>query len=356
MPNYRGKRPGTRRIVLWAKLAGETKSRPHEWVIEGRKRDGDAFEARKRIELGEKQRIELRTAPTFSAFLADHYGPHAKRHLKASTWRVRKFQLASLEEHLGTIKLSELALSDIERLKSARAAKVEASTVNNELRVLRTVLNYAKALGVAVPEIRWKRLPVRGKGRVRVWTAEQVQALFASARATAPEMVPLLVFLLNTGCRKGEAIACEWSWIDFEADLIRIPSNAYWQPKSNRPREVPLGDAVRAALAGPRKHERWVFPSILGGRYSEFPKDVFGRVRRAAGLDGGPHTTRHTFASHFLAETKDLKLLAEVLGHSHTKVTEIYAHLLPGKLDLARNAVNLSPAISNAPYRARYRD
>jgi hypothetical protein len=35
----------------------------------------------------------------------------------------------------------------------------------------------------------------------------------------------------------------------------------------------------------------------------------------------------------------------QVLGHSHQRVTELYAHLLPGHLDRARNAVNLGPTL-----------
>jgi integrase len=87
-----------------------------------------------------------------------------------------------------------------------------------------------------------------------------------------------------------------------------------------------------------------VFPSTLGERYAAFPREAFLRVTAAAKLKGGPHTTRHTFASHFLLAVPDLFLLAQVLGHSHQRTTELYSHLLPGHLERARNAVNFSPA------------
>lgn len=342
MPNYPGKRKGTRRIVVWAKLANESQSKPHEWVIEGTKRDADAFEAAKRIDLNSRKRVDIRIAPTFVHFCVEQYKPHAKAHLKDSTWsKVRRYQVETLCRHFGAIKLSELAVLDVEQYKAVRA--VGPTAVNNELRVLRTILNYATTLGVAVPALKWKRLPVRGKPRVRVWTAAQVDALFEATRGT--EILPLLVFLLNTGCRKGEAIACEWSWIDFPGDMIRIPSNEVWQPKNGLPREIPMGDAVRAILAGPRKHARWVFPNRHGGRYVDFPKDLFWAARNAAGLAGGPHTTRHTYASHFLYKLADLRTLSDVMGHSLGKVTELYTHLLPGHLEKARNAVNLSPGM-----------
>jgi integrase len=164
-------------------------------------------------------------------------------------------------------------------------------------------------------------------------------------RQESVDLMRLLVFLANTGCRKGEALACEWSWIDFDAGMIRIPSNEYWQPKNGKPREVPLSDACRAVLTGPRASERWVFPKASGERYVDFPKDAFWSARNRAGLTGGPHTLRHTFASHFLQAVPDMSLLARVLGHSNQRVTELYAHLLPDHLARARNAVNLGPTL-----------
>ena len=346
MPNYPGKRKGTRRIVIWIRLEGEAKSRPREWVIEGTKAEGDQFESRKRIELGQQRRTEFRTAPTFSDFCLDHYAPHAERHLKDTTWsKVRKYQVATLIGLLGPIKMSEFAVADIERYKAERLKDAGPSSINNELRVFRTILNYARSLGVPAPELKFKKLPIRGKPRALAWTSAQVAFLYEKARKLRPELLPILVFLLNTGCRKGEAIVAEWDWVDFEKGMIRIPSNQYWQPKNGLPREIPMGDSVRAILSGPRLDERWLFTNSHGGPWAQFPKDLYWEVRDAAKLTGGPHTTRHTYASHFLANVADLFLLAKVLGHSHQRVTELYSHMLPDHLARARNAVNLAPAL-----------
>jgi integrase len=159
------------------------------------------------------------------------------------------------------------------------------------------------------------------------------------------------VFLANTGCRKGEGIAAEWSWLDVERGLVRIPVTEFWRPKSGRPREVPLSNAVRAVLAGPRRHDRFLFPARHGGRYACFPEEAWRLARDRAGLVGGPHTLRHTYASHFLAAVPDMFLLAQVLGHSHTRISELYAHLLPNHLERAKNAVDLAPKTMALPWR-----
>lgn len=349
MPIYKGRRKGTRRVVIWAK------GRRHEYVVEGTKSDAEAFEARQRVALeASAGRAEKRTAPTFSAFCATVYEPHAKQHLKENTWsKVRVYQVATLIEHFGSLRLTDITGETVDAFKAARLAlRRKPSVVNNELRVLRTILNFAKTLKYPSTDATFKRLSERGKPRPAVWSAADVTRLFTAAEEHAPDILPMLVFLANTGCRKGEAIAAEWSWVDFERGFICIPSNEVWQPKNNLPREIPLSDALRRVLSTPkdeRAHERWLFVNRNGAPYAEFPKDRFWIVRAVAKLAGGPHTLRHTFASLFLARMPDMFLLAEVMGHSHTRVTELYSHLLPTHLAQARNVVDLSPS----PHAAR---
>ena len=93
-----------------------------------------------------------------------------------------------------------------------------------------------------------------------------------------------------------------------------------------------------------------MFPCSTGERWTCWPKLQFDRARKAAGLRGGPHTLRHSFASHFLAGQPDIGLLAQVLGHSEESVTGLYQHMLPERLARPRNVVSigLPPARSTA--------
>lgn len=343
MPNYPGKLPGRRRVTIY------WQGKQHEWVVKGTKRQGDEFEARKRIELQARAGgVERRVAVTFFE-LSLEYAVHAEHHLKASTWRSRKFQIDALTTHLGDVRVSELGPGHVESFKLVRLGqKLKPSSINNEVRVFGTVLAWGREMGHPIPIFKRKRLPERGKPRARAFSKPEIDAIWAACRKKAPSLLPLLIALLNTGMRKGEVLAMEWGWIDFEADMIRIPSNEHWQPKNGLPREVPISDALRALLSTPKRHPRWVFLNVYGKPFKQFPKELWGYVMVEAKLEGGPHQLRHTFASHFLHETRDLKLLAEVLGHSQARVTELYAHLLPGHLERARNAVNLAPTLAVA--------
>jgi len=341
MPIYPGRTPGTHRVTVFAN------GKQHEKIVQGTKAEARAFEARERIRL-EAARPSTRVAPTLRDFCVEVYTPHAKTHLRENTWRkVRRYQVATLCAILGGLKLTALSPAAIEDYKSKRLAAtwrdkpVKPGCINNELRVLRTVMNYAAEQGYPTAPTKWKRLPVRGASRVHVWTPTQIGRLFAVCASEDPELLRILVFLVNTGCRKGEAIAAEWSWVDRQASMLRIPSNDVWRPKNGKPREVPLPSAALEFL--PPEDGTYVFQTRGGGRFAEFPKDRFNHVRDEAKLKGGPHSTRHTYASAFLARCPDMFLLAKVMGHSHTRVTELYSHLLPDHLDRARNAVNFAP-------------
>jgi integrase len=223
-------------------------------------------------------------------------------------------------------------MADTEVYKAERLeAGVGPATVNGELRTFLTVLGWAKRQGypVTFPPVRYLREP---KGRVRIWTRPEVDALMGAARAKHPQLLRMIVFLLNTGCRKGR--------------LIRIPASREWSPKSGRAREVPMSDACRAVLQLPeleRLSDRWVFPNRDGVRFEFFPDAIFKELQTKAGVTGGAHTLRHCYASNFLQKTRDMFALSKILGHSHQRTTELYSHLLPGHLAKSRNAVNIGP-------------
>lgn len=76
-------------------------------------------------------------------------------------------------------------------------------SVNNELRVLSRIVNVARERGVPVPPPRVPMLKEPRAARVKVWTAEEAARLLAACAAVSSALVPIVVFLLNTGCRKG---------------------------------------------------------------------------------------------------------------------------------------------------------
>jgi integrase len=175
-----------------------------------------------------------------------------------------------------------------------------------------------------------------------------VQRLLFEVARVSPDIFHIVLFLATTGARRGEALSLPWQHVDVSKRIVKIWTvpgedkdelEAEWSPKT-REREVPMPDVLLPYFQGDRLSSKWVFPSRqTGDRFAFWPARQFDRARDAAGLKGGAHQLRHTFASHFLERNPDLFLLARLMGHSHTKVTELYSHLVPGYLDRARNVV-----------------
>lgn len=342
MPVYKRKdRPGYR-ITVW------TPEGQREWSVPGTLKDAKLFERQKQHEVSARQAKGTRTVPTFAAFCIDAYEPHARVHLRKSTWGSKRIFVASLVEHFGATRLDAIHVSQVEKYKAGMIGDgLQNSSINNYLKALKTILRFAdEGYGYPVAKLKFKMLKER-RGNVRFWTSDEVARLYAALALESPHLLPVVRFLLNTGCRKGEAIAAEWSWLDFDRAIMEIPVNKVWQPKSGKPRHVTIDGLVPMLRAMPRKGPH-VFTSPLGHPYLGFPSQTFVKSVRLAGLKGSTHTTRHTFASHFLRARPDLRLLADILGHSHLRVTELYAHMLPGHLEQARGAVSLDPPESLA--------
>ena len=88
--------------------------------------------------------------------------------------------------------------------------------------------------------------------RVDSWSREEVATLLSVARSEEPAFHPLLVFLLSTGARKGEALALKWADVDFGRSRIEIRRalvrGLMGPPKSGKARSVVLSAGLAETL------------------------------------------------------------------------------------------------------------
>jgi integrase/recombinase XerC len=139
----------------------------------------------------------------------------------------------------------------------------------------------------------------------------------------------ILELLYSSGLRLGELVALDWGDADLKERMLRVTG------KGAKTRVVPIGARAVAALQAWRGQqaatgEVAVFTGRHGRRLGA--RAVQQRVRRWArqqGLPGNlhPHTLRHSFASHLLESSGDLRAVQELLGHADISTTQIYTHL-----------------------------
>jgi integrase len=185
------------------------------------------------------------------------------------------------------------------------------------------------------------------------YTREEVELLLATAKDD--RLFALIVFMVGTGVRRGEALALRWADVKYEeaddatarvrSTLARVAGELVpSEPKTEKSRRtVPLPRQVaeelrlhhaRQAAERLRAGSAWrdlglVLPNEVGGFWE--PRGVarrFGVLAHTAGLNGSLHTLRHTTATMLLMAGTPMRVVQELLGHSSFAITaDVYAHV-----------------------------
>ena len=155
----------------------------------------------------------------------------------------------------------------------------------------------------------------------------------------------MVELLYGSGLRVGELVGLDVAasdaaqrggrgWIDLPSAEVQV------QGKGSKRRGVPLGTQALAALqrwlalrdqvAGQGDAAMALFIGRRGTRLT--PQSIWQRLKRRSLLAGlatpvHPHMLRHSFASHVLQSSSDLRAVQELLGHAHIGTTQVYTRL-----------------------------
>jgi integrase/recombinase XerC len=180
------------------------------------------------------------------------------------------------------------------------------------------------------------RAPKAARPLPKALSVEAAQQLLDEQPRTAALVRDAAMFelLYSSGLRLGELIALNMD--DGRLDLAQAEVTV--TGKGSKTRTVPIGAKAREALkawTGRRAElaapgERALFVGGRGRRIA--PSVVNTRLRawarrRGLGQRVHPHMLRHSFATHMLQSSQDLRAVQELLGHASISTTQVYTHL-----------------------------
>jgi len=281
-------------------------------------------------------RSEKQSRPAQDA--VENYLRHlaTERRLSPRTVSAYRDDLRILMTHAGDIPLMQLVAHDIRRIVSAQHGRgLSGRSIARMLSAWRGLFRFLAREQLCAHDpcsgIRAPRSPKRLPAALSPDEARRLVEIDGEDVFAARDRA-ILELLYSSGLRLSELAALEWSMLDFPQASVRVLG------KGSKTRIVPVGRAALAMLQAWRERRREferddaaaVFIGRSGKRLSA--RSIQRQVRRAGlrqGIAGRvhPHVLRHSFASHVLQSSGDLRAVQEMLGHASIATTQVYTHL-----------------------------
>ncbi len=263
----------------------------------------------------------------------------SERRLSSHTDSSYRRDLELFARYCERIEVDDWPLVDSQHVRNFAAAEFRRGqsprTIQRRLSALRSFFNYLlresqlksnPASAVQAPKAR-KRLPA-------TVDADQMASLLAfrtddelSVRDKA-----IMELFYSSGLRLSELVDLNLADLDLRDRTVRVTG------KGSKTRLLPVGRFAIEALSGWLKErsalapatEQAVFVSRRGGRLLQ--RAIQLRIGRWAkqqglGIHMHPHMFRHSFATHLLESSQDLRAVQELLGHANISTTQVYTHL-----------------------------
>jgi len=262
-----------------------------------------------------------------------YYSPHTCSNYRRD---LKRFQ-AYLGER-GIEAWERVAFNDVSGFAAQRHRQGRKSrTIARELSSIRSFFQYLIRNGVIErnPALEVSA-PKSDKPLPKTCDAESLDRLLRVSAASDDLVlrdVAIFELIYSSGLRLAELVGIDLDDIDLAEQTLVVTG------KGNKTRYLPMGSKAIAAL------QRWLklrpqycraasqqalFLSKQGKRISA--RNVQSRLKRlielqALGQPLSPHVLRHSFATHLLESSSDLRAVQDLLGHANIATTQVYTHL-----------------------------
>ena len=304
-----------------------------------------AKQLRADISLGKDPKAEIlkhKQVPTLAEFMIEMYMPYVKKHKR--TWRNDEQMFDKhINAKFGHLRLNEITRRAVESFHvGLRNSKLSAATSDHYAKFIRRVLNLA---------VDWEVIDSNSLTRLKLFNEDnklerylsddELSRLLSVLKHHENRMVSnIILFLLSTGARLGEALTATWANIDITNKTWRVSASV---SKSKRMRAIPLNSSAISVLEAidTRGDFANVFINTKTGKPYTCIKKTWSHIRDEAGLvKFRLHDLRHNYASMLVNSGRSLYEVQHILGHSDPKVTMRYAHLSTATLHDAVDAAS----------------
>lgn len=265
----------------------------------------------------------------------ENVSPHTVRSYASDLRQFIEYFSPEGVEPPGIATLDTLALR--EWLGDLYRRRLTAVSMRRKVAAVRAFFQFLIRRGLAEVNVaRLIRTPKAPQKLPRVMTAEQANALLdgiAAGKLERPHPArDLAIFELLYGCglRISELVGLSLGDLDLAERWLLV------RGKGKKERQVPFGGKAAVALdrylseRQAKPENTAVFVNHRGGRLTD--RGARGIVKLYAALVGGdpsvhPHSFRHAFATHLLADGADLRSIQELLGHAQLSTTQKYTQV-----------------------------
>lgn len=305
-----------------------------------------------RTEVASGDYVRSENDPTFDKAMAAHL-KRCKTVNQESTYRAYELNSRSLLNHFGKKRISAIEKDEslmrkyldkrkdeikAYQIKQGREpSEVTYTYINRELALLRAMFNGLIKVGKA------RRNPVsyitlfEENPKERILTSEEIKEILKtidSMDRRYHHLRDIMMVALNTAMRKGEILKMKKTWVNLKTGIITVPRHA--QKRKKKDKRVPINFVIRPVLqtrlrANPESEFVFVNPKT-GKPYLKIHKS-WSKVVEKAGIQGRPgvdklrfHDLRHTAATNLARAGKDIKFIAQYLGHTDVKTSARYIH------------------------------
>ncbi len=311
-----------------------------EKLAKGRKNKSQAQQRLLELRLESSKNPPLDSPYQTVASVIDVYLRRAEKRLAPSTIEARGPYLQSFAEYHGWRLVTQCKpihldtwVDDHPKWQSDWTRWFATTTV-------RTTFNWAAKAGL-IPESPFKGIATRRGNPRRDMTRDEFRAILRATMTRFHRKQPspgrrfreIVIFLWLTGCRPSEAWKLCWQNVDLQKGIILLPDHKTSRTQAKpQPRLIPIDPVVLRLLRSIKKRNEGEIV-FLNHRLTPWTKNSLAlRLRRARRTTGVPEEVklygiRHAFGTRAVIKGVDIKTLAELLGHTTTRMAEHYVHL-----------------------------